>query len=149
MCVTFIDGVTGEERSFSWVGQGQDRGDKAVAKATTSALRTALLKAFMLPMGDDPEQDSIQRPPRREKTRQKPSKPAPGPEEATLAEVERELLKHVDGKVKEKFLVKLCEKGKVKNPEQLSGSALGWVLGKLASLGDFEEGPWIIEFAEG
>ena len=144
MCVTFVDGVTGEERSFSWVGQGQDRGDKAVAKATTSALRTALLKAFMLPMGDDPEQDSIARPASRQQRREKPvAKPA----HPTLAEVERELVKHVNGDIKEKFLRALCEKGHISAPEKLPGKTLAWVMAQVAKLDDTEVGAWVVNFA--
>jgi len=54
---TFIDGETGEELSIHSVGEGQDAGDKAVYKAITGATKYALMKAFMIPTGDDPEQD--------------------------------------------------------------------------------------------
>src|SRR5699024_6730814 len=36
---------------------GQDAGDKAVYKAITGATKYALMKVFMIPTGDDPEQD--------------------------------------------------------------------------------------------
>lgn len=55
---TFIDGETGEELSIHSVGEGQDAGDKAVYKAITGATKYALMKAFMIPTGDDPESDS-------------------------------------------------------------------------------------------
>ena len=55
---TFIDGDSGEELSIHSVGEGQDAGDKAVYKAITGAQKYALMKAFMIPTGDDPEQDS-------------------------------------------------------------------------------------------
>lgn len=53
----FIDGDTGEELSIHSVGEGQDAGDKAVYKAITGATKYALMKAFMIPTGDDPEAD--------------------------------------------------------------------------------------------
>lgn len=55
---TFIDGETNEELSIHSVGEGQDAGDKAVYKAITGATKYALMKAFMIPTGDDPEDDS-------------------------------------------------------------------------------------------
>lgn len=54
---TFIDGESGEEISIHSVGEGQDAGDKAVYKAITGAQKYALMKAFMIPTGDDPEGD--------------------------------------------------------------------------------------------
>ncbi|MGG1531419.1 ERF family protein [Brevibacillus agri] len=53
----FIDGDTGEEIIFHMVGEGQDAGDKATYKAITGAQKYALMKAFMIPTGDDPEAD--------------------------------------------------------------------------------------------
>ncbi|MED1950474.1 ERF family protein [Brevibacillus centrosporus] len=53
----FIDGDTGEELIFHMVGEGQDAGDKATYKAITGAQKYALMKAFMIPTGDDPEAD--------------------------------------------------------------------------------------------
>lgn len=55
---TFIDGETGEELSIHSVGEGQDAGDKAIYKAITGATKYALMKAFMIPTGDDPEADN-------------------------------------------------------------------------------------------
>lgn len=55
---TFMDGESGESISFSMAGEGQDTGDKAYYKAITGAQKYALMKAFMIPTGDDPEQDS-------------------------------------------------------------------------------------------
>lgn len=54
----FLDGESGEEISFHSVGEGQDAGDKAVYKAITGAQKYALMKAFMIPTGDDPEADN-------------------------------------------------------------------------------------------
>lgn len=55
---TFYDGETGEEITFSGIGEGQDSGDKAVYKAMTGAQKYALMKAFLIPTNDDPERDS-------------------------------------------------------------------------------------------
>lgn len=54
---TFMDGETGETLSFSTFGEGQDAGDKGTYKAITGAQKYALMKAFMIPTGDDPEAD--------------------------------------------------------------------------------------------
>jgi len=39
-------------------GQGQDAGDKGIYKALTGAQKYFIINTFMVPMGDDPEQDS-------------------------------------------------------------------------------------------
>lgn len=57
MDFTFIDGDSGEQFVFSMVGEGQDAGDKGPYKAITGAQKYALMKAFMIPTGDDPEAD--------------------------------------------------------------------------------------------
>ena len=54
----FIDGDSGETIDFESVGSGADSGDKAPYKAATGALKYALLTAFLIPTGDDPENDS-------------------------------------------------------------------------------------------
>ena len=43
---------------FQSIGTGADSGDKAPYKATTGAIKYALLTAFLIPTGDDPENDS-------------------------------------------------------------------------------------------
>ncbi len=55
---TLTDGETGETLNFQSVGTGADSGDKAAYKAATGALKYALLTAFLIPTGDDPENDS-------------------------------------------------------------------------------------------
>jgi hypothetical protein len=55
---TFFDGDSGEELAIHSAGEGQDAGDKAVYKAITGAQKYALMKAFMIPTGDDPEADN-------------------------------------------------------------------------------------------
>ncbi|MEB3103052.1 ERF family protein [Ferviditalea candida] len=54
---TFIDGDSGERITFTTFGEGQDAGDKGTYKAITGAQKYALMKAFMIPTGDDPEGD--------------------------------------------------------------------------------------------
>ncbi len=55
---TVEDGDSGETRKFTILGQGEDSMDKATYKAMTGAEKYALLKLFMIPTGDDPENDS-------------------------------------------------------------------------------------------
>jgi hypothetical protein len=55
---TLTDGETGETLSFQSIGTGADSGDKAAYKAATGALKYALLTAFLVPTGDDPESDT-------------------------------------------------------------------------------------------
>ena len=55
---TFFDGETGETITFRTYGAGQDAGDKGTYKAVTGAQKYALMKAFMIPTGDDPEGDN-------------------------------------------------------------------------------------------
>ena len=55
---TLMDGETGETIIFTTFGEGQDAGDKGTYKAITGAQKYALMKAFMIPTGDDPEGDS-------------------------------------------------------------------------------------------
>lgn len=58
MTFTFYDGETGEAITKPWIGVGQDGGDKGAYKAMTGAAKYFLMKAFLLPTGDDPEHDS-------------------------------------------------------------------------------------------
>ena len=55
---TFVDGDSGESHACAWAGQGDDPGDKGLAKAYTSAVKTFLRQVFLLPAGDDPEADT-------------------------------------------------------------------------------------------
>lgn len=56
--LTFIDATTGERLSTNGIGQGSDKGDKAVMKANTAALKYVLSAAFLISWGDDPEADA-------------------------------------------------------------------------------------------
>lgn len=57
---TIYDGDSGEQIWFEVKGEGQDPADKATYKAMTGAVKYALLKLFLIPTGDDPEQDQPQ-----------------------------------------------------------------------------------------
>ena len=51
------DGDTGESAVIESWGSGSDVGDKAIPKAITNAMKYALLAGFMVPQGDDPENE--------------------------------------------------------------------------------------------
>lgn len=53
---TFVDGDTGESLTRPWVGSGTDKEDKGAYKAMTGGEKYFLLKTFLIPTGDDPEQ---------------------------------------------------------------------------------------------
>lgn len=54
---TFTDAETGETQSGVIVGQGSDSGDKGVYKAMTGATKAFLVNTFLIPTGDDPENE--------------------------------------------------------------------------------------------
>ncbi|HUW30250.1 MAG TPA: ERF family protein [Planctomycetota bacterium] len=52
----FADALTGESLEIAWLAEGQDVGDKAVAKALAAAQKTFLVRTFLLPsLDDDPD----------------------------------------------------------------------------------------------
>src|SRR5690606_34885912 len=53
-----VDTESAEEIQVSGLGQGSDKGDKAVMKAVTAAVKYALSTGFLISWGDDPEADS-------------------------------------------------------------------------------------------
>lgn len=55
---TLADVETGETLTSTFWGEGQDKGDKGLYKAYTGATKYFLMKTFLIPTGDDPEQDS-------------------------------------------------------------------------------------------
>lgn len=78
---TLEDGDSGETRSFHGMGEAEDTSDKASNKAITAAVKYGLLKAFLIPTGDDTEND-----PKPEKA--PPPKPKPvEPPKPTAADV--------------------------------------------------------------
>lgn len=54
---TFLDAENGDSLEFVMEGEGQDPGDKGIYKAITGTTKYALMKAFLIPTGDDPEGD--------------------------------------------------------------------------------------------
>lgn len=56
--LTFEDAETGEIRVVEMAGEGADFSDKGIFKAITGANKYAILKAFQIATGDDPEDDS-------------------------------------------------------------------------------------------
>ena len=54
---TFVDGDSGETWECNIPGSGEDSGDKGVYKALTGSEKYLLMKAFLIPTGDDPERD--------------------------------------------------------------------------------------------
>lgn len=52
------DTETGYSECYDWAAQGNDSGDKALNKAYTAAVKYFLMKTFLIPTGDDPEQDN-------------------------------------------------------------------------------------------
>lgn len=55
---TFVDGDSGETYRCQMPGCGEDSGDKGVYKAMTGSEKYLLMKAFLVPTGDDPENDA-------------------------------------------------------------------------------------------
>jgi hypothetical protein len=58
LTLRFIDAESGEIIAAQGMGQGQDKGDKAVMKANTAALKYLYANVFTISWGDDPEADS-------------------------------------------------------------------------------------------
>lgn len=60
MKITLTDCETGFFEETTWIGEGQDNGDKGFYKAYTGVLKYYLMKTFLVPSGDDPEQDTAE-----------------------------------------------------------------------------------------
>lgn len=73
---TLCDTETGESITTIQPAEGQDKGDKKFYKAQTGALKYFLMKTFLIPSGDDPEQDDA---PNAQKQGNAPRKSNPGP----------------------------------------------------------------------
>lgn len=58
----FTDAETGEVLSVKAFGQGSDSGDKALYKAITGATKSVLVQMFLIPTGDDPENEKAEKP---------------------------------------------------------------------------------------
>lgn len=56
----FTDIESAETLSGSFIGSGEDKGDKATYKAITGAIKYILTSTFLIPTGDDPENENGQ-----------------------------------------------------------------------------------------
>lgn len=54
---TLTDTETGDKSEAMFYGQGQDKADKGIYKAYTGCVKYYLLKTFLIPTGNDPEED--------------------------------------------------------------------------------------------
>jgi hypothetical protein len=54
----FWDVESGESISGTFAGQGEDKLDKGIWKATTGAIKYILTSTFLIPTGDDPEENN-------------------------------------------------------------------------------------------
>lgn len=61
-----VDGDSGEVATWTVIGTGQDTGDKGPYKAYTGAVKYALMKLFLIPTGDEPEDEEEPKPAKRE-----------------------------------------------------------------------------------
>jgi hypothetical protein len=68
--------------SFTVLGEGQDRSDKATYKAMTGATKYALLKLFLIPTGDDPEREESEKP--QTGAKERPTRPVEPPKAAPV-----------------------------------------------------------------
>lgn len=57
-----MDAESGEMLSVPMVGQGSDSGDKAFYKAMSGATKYLFMKLFLIPTGDDPENEKTRKP---------------------------------------------------------------------------------------
>ncbi len=88
----FIDGDTSEVIAAQGLGQGADKGDKAVMKANTAALKYAYANSFTISCGDDREaDDSIDKSSKAKKTTKKKVKSETFKTVFTREELETEL----------------------------------------------------------
>ncbi len=55
----FVDVESGETVRGQAAGQGTDSGDKGVYKAITGAVKYIFMKNFLIPTGDDPENEKV------------------------------------------------------------------------------------------
>lgn len=95
MTFTIRDGETGDTMALRWAGAGQDRGEKGLYKAITGAEKYFLLKLFLIPTGDDPEDDSRDHKPNGhapEPPRPPLPTPAPAKNGATISDAQRRRL---------------------------------------------------------
>jgi len=59
---TWWDVESGESMSGTFIGFGEDTGDKGIYKAITGAIKYILTSTFLIPTGDDPEFNAKKKP---------------------------------------------------------------------------------------
>lgn len=138
---TIIDTDSGDSLAVKFFGQGIDSGDKGIYKATTGANKYFLMKTFMIPTGDDPEDEKPKTGSRKPTPQSATSTPAPASgaikpaTDAQLAKIKALLgEKNFDGNLKmyEKATVMLSEHEDGKNV--LSLSKASEMIGALSKL---------------
>ncbi len=75
MTYRFYDSASGEFVEGTFCGTGDDAADKGTYKAVTGAIKYILTSTFLIPTGDDPENDENDKP--QPKAEPKPSAPPP------------------------------------------------------------------------
>ncbi len=58
--IIYRDGESGEEMFSTGIGEGVDKSDKGLPKATTSAFKYALKNTFLISSGDDVEKEEVE-----------------------------------------------------------------------------------------
>jgi len=71
----FIDIETGDKMCGLFSGSGEDKGDKGLYKAFTGCLKYLLTTTFLIPTGDDPENDKEKEQPKEQQKQKAPAIP--------------------------------------------------------------------------
>ncbi len=69
MAFTLMDVQTGEKVTTTYFGEGKDNNDKAYYKAYTGAIKYYFIQTFLIPTGDDPENDNGKQQPKKERSK--------------------------------------------------------------------------------
>lgn len=77
--VTFADGDSGEMFTTKTAGEAADTGDKALNKALTAMVKYALIGTFLIPTGEDPDQETPEAKPAGRRPQAERSNPKPAP----------------------------------------------------------------------
>ena len=79
LAYTFIDCESGESLPGQFMGYGEDSNDKGVWKAVTGCVKYILFNTFLIPTGDDPDNDDTKPPKTAAKTTTPAASTAPRP----------------------------------------------------------------------
>lgn len=135
---TFTDGDTGEVEMGHWTGFDVDKAGKALWKALTGATKYIFITRFLLPTGDDPENDSAEKP-SAPKVSASPTAPKPPTAEKVAGKLTDAQKKKLVIAAKERGLVESAQRhnfyllatGK-NDPNQLTSADLDKALAELA-----------------